>query len=73
MGLLFPPFINKLDFKSKEELQQMPQTEEEYLENQNLDYEDHEKNHADAEVSVFFLYIFFLHFIVCIFFLLKIL
>lgn len=33
----------------------MPQTEEEYLENQNLDYEDHEKNHADAEVSVFLL------------------
>lgn len=28
----------------------MPQTEEEYLENQNLDYEDREKLHTDAEV-----------------------
>lgn len=37
----------------------MPQTEEEYLENQNLDYEDHEKNHADAEVSALFIYFFF--------------
>lgn len=51
MGLLFPPFIKRLDFKSKEELQQMPQTEEEHLENQNLDYEDQEKQHPDAEVS----------------------
>lgn len=67
MGLLFPPFINKLDFKSKEELQQMPQTEEEYLENQNLDYEDHEKNHADAEVSVFF-YIFFFYILLFVYF-----
>lgn len=50
LGLLFPPFIKRLDFKSKEELQQMPQTEEEHLENQNLDYEDQEKQHPDAEV-----------------------
>lgn len=28
----------------------MPQTEEEHLENQNLDYEDQEKLHPDAEV-----------------------
>ncbi|XP_059613216.1 transient receptor potential cation channel trpm isoform X3 [Phlebotomus argentipes] len=51
LGLLFPPFIKKLDFKSKEELQSMPQTEEEHLENQNLDYEDREKGHHtnDAE------------------------
>lgn len=28
----------------------MPQTEEEHLENQNLDYEDQEKTHPDAEV-----------------------
>ncbi|XP_055688814.1 transient receptor potential cation channel trpm isoform X3 [Lutzomyia longipalpis] len=50
LGLLCPPFIKKLDFKSKEELQSMPQTEEEHLENQNLDYEDREKGHTnDAE------------------------
>lgn len=54
LGLLCPPFIKKLDFKSKEELQSMPQTEEEHLENQNLDYEDVDKGHPDAEVSVFF-------------------
>lgn len=42
-----------MDFKSKEELQQMPQTEEEHLENQNLDYEDQEKQHPDAEVIVY--------------------
>uniref|UniRef100_A0A1L8DKF9 Putative transient receptor potential cation channel trpm n=1 Tax=Nyssomyia neivai TaxID=330878 RepID=A0A1L8DKF9_9DIPT len=53
LGLLCPPFIKKLDFKSKEELQSMPQTEEEHLENQNLDYEDREKGHTnDAEVSL---------------------
>lgn len=54
LGLLFPPFIKRLDFKSKEELQQMPQTEEEHLENQNLDYEDQEKTHPDAEVCQHF-------------------
>lgn len=54
LGLIFPPFIKRLDFKSKEELQQMPQTEEEHLENQNLDYEDQEKQqHPDAEVLSF--------------------
>lgn len=51
LGLIFFPFITKLDFKSKEELQSMPQTEEEHLENQNLDYEDLDKAHPDAEVS----------------------
>lgn len=50
LGLLLPPVIVQLDFKSKEELQSMPQTEEEHLENQNLDYEDHEKRDPDAEV-----------------------
>lgn len=29
----------------------MPQTEEEHLENQYLDYEDREKKDTDAEVS----------------------
>ena len=45
-----PPFITKLDFKSREELQSMPQTEEEHLENQFLDYDEKEKQHPDAEV-----------------------
>ncbi|XP_058178752.1 transient receptor potential cation channel trpm [Anopheles ziemanni] len=48
-GLLCPFYIRKLDFKSKEELQQMPQTEEEHLENQYLDYEDRDKKDPDAE------------------------
>ncbi|XP_052873774.1 transient receptor potential cation channel trpm [Anopheles cruzii] len=52
LGLLVPPFIKKLDFKSKEELQQMPQTEEEHLENQYLDYEDREKKDPDAEKAL---------------------
>jgi transient receptor potential cation channel subfamily M protein 3 len=30
-GLLFPPSILKLEFKTKEELELMPQTEEEYI------------------------------------------
>ncbi|XP_049292905.1 transient receptor potential cation channel trpm isoform X10 [Anopheles funestus] len=51
-GLLCPFFIRKLDFKSKEELQQMPQTEEEHLENQYLDFEDRDKKDTDAEVSL---------------------
>lgn len=54
LGLILPPFITRLDFKSKEELQSMPQTEEEHLENQNLDYEDQEKTHPDAEVTIVF-------------------
>lgn len=37
----------------------MPQTEEEHLENQNLDYDDHEKTHPDAEVRPTFRYIDF--------------
>lgn len=58
LGLLVPIFIKKLDFKSREELQQMPQTEEEHLENQNLDYEDSERSHPDAEVNIFLRNIF---------------
>lgn len=46
-----PIYIKKLDFKTREELQQMPQTEEEHLENQYMDYEDKEKSIADAEVK----------------------
>lgn len=37
----------------------MPQTEEEHLENQNLDFEDEEKLNPDAEVSLFNFFSFF--------------
>ncbi|XP_050323313.1 transient receptor potential cation channel trpm isoform X8 [Bactrocera neohumeralis] len=49
LGLLIPFYIRHLDFKSKEELQQMPQTEEEHLENQNLDNDDSDRSQPDAE------------------------
>lgn len=39
----------------------MPQTEEEHLENQNLDYEDNEKSHPDAEVRIIINQNFFVH------------
>lgn len=49
-GLIVPVYIKRLEFKTREELQQMPQTEEEHLENQYLDFEDKEKSITDAEV-----------------------
>lgn len=54
MALLLPPFIKSLDFKSKEELQLMPQTEEEHLENKSMDEDDLEKVNPDAEVSHYY-------------------
>jgi transient receptor potential cation channel subfamily M protein 3 len=52
MGLLFAPYILKLEFKSKEELQLMPQTTEEHmeLENDDDDKSDSDKT-IDGEVS----------------------
>ncbi|XP_044264346.1 transient receptor potential cation channel trpm isoform X10 [Tribolium madens] len=52
LGLLCPPYILKLEFKSKEELQLMPQTTEEHmeLENDDDDKSDSDKN-VDGEVS----------------------
>lgn len=52
MGLLFSPYILRLEFKSKEELQLMPQTTEEHmeLENDDDDKSDSDKN-VDGEVS----------------------
>ncbi|CAH1364764.1 unnamed protein product [Tenebrio molitor] len=52
MGLLFAPYILKLEFKSKEELQLMPQTTEEHmeLENDDDDKSDSDKT-VDGEVS----------------------
>ncbi|KAG5896745.1 hypothetical protein JTB14_031725 [Gonioctena quinquepunctata] len=46
LGLFFMPYILKLEFKSKEELQLMPQTTEEHmeLENEDDDKSDSEKN-----------------------------
>lgn len=60
MGLLCPPYILRLEFKSKEELQLMPQTTEEHmeLENDDDDKSDSEKN-LDADVSFFFFFVFF--------------
>jgi transient receptor potential cation channel subfamily M protein 3 len=59
LGLLCPFYIAKLDFKSKEELQLMPQTEEEHLigleeENESTEGQSTEPHHSadpDAEVS----------------------
>ncbi|CAG9862478.1 unnamed protein product [Phyllotreta striolata] len=46
LGLIFMPYIFKLEFKSKEELQLMPQTTEEHmeLENDDDDKSDSDKN-----------------------------
>lgn len=44
MGILFPPAILWLDFKSKEELQLMPQTMEEHL-------DELESEASDADIS----------------------
>ncbi|XP_026835813.1 transient receptor potential cation channel trpm isoform X4 [Drosophila erecta] len=52
LGLAMPFYIRQLDFKSKEELQQMPQTEEEHLENQNLDNDDSDRSQPDAECKL---------------------
>ncbi|XP_032590559.1 transient receptor potential cation channel trpm isoform X3 [Drosophila grimshawi] len=52
LGLIMPFYIRQLDFKSKEELQQMPQTEEEHLENQNLDNDDSDRSQPDAECKL---------------------
>jgi hypothetical protein len=60
MGLLFAPYILKLEFKSKEELQLMPQTTEEHmeLENDDDDKSDSDKT-IDGEVSVSIVFLFF--------------
>ncbi|XP_045452338.1 transient receptor potential cation channel trpm [Melitaea cinxia] len=50
--LLCPIFILKLEFKSKEELQLMPQTEEEHLENESLEDDRSTRDPNDAEVGV---------------------
>lgn len=48
----------RLEFKSKEELQLMPQTEEEHLENESLEegQEDDRSHNPDAEVLIKYTY-----------------
>ncbi|XP_068894194.1 transient receptor potential cation channel trpm isoform X8 [Tenebrio molitor] len=48
MGLLFAPYILKLEFKSKEELQLMPQTTEEHME---LENDDDDKSDSDKTID----------------------
>ncbi|XP_044264338.1 transient receptor potential cation channel trpm isoform X2 [Tribolium madens] len=48
LGLLCPPYILKLEFKSKEELQLMPQTTEEHME---LENDDDDKSDSDKNVD----------------------
>lgn len=61
IGLVLPLYISRLEFKSKEELQLMPQTEEEHmigLEEENESVENCKNNERDripdpdVEVSV---------------------
>lgn len=61
IGLVVPLYISRLEFKSKEELQLMPQTEEEHmigLEEENESVENNKNNERDrlpdpdVEVSV---------------------
>ncbi|XP_049876562.1 transient receptor potential cation channel trpm isoform X9 [Pectinophora gossypiella] len=50
LSLLCPLYILQLEFKSKEELQLMPQTEEEHLENESMEDDRSTKDPTDAEV-----------------------
>ncbi|XP_028025210.1 transient receptor potential cation channel trpm isoform X2 [Bombyx mandarina] len=52
LSLLCPLYILRLEFKSKEELQLMPQTEEEHLENESIEDDRSTKDPTDAEVGV---------------------
>ncbi|CAG9564216.1 unnamed protein product [Danaus chrysippus] len=52
LSLLCPLYILQLEFKSKEELQLMPQTEEEHLENESLEDDRSTRDPNDAEVGV---------------------
>lgn len=57
LGLLFPPYIAQLEFKTREELQLMPQTQEEHLIALEDENEDSESEHGaspgpDVEVII---------------------
>ena len=52
LSILFPPLILRLQFKSKEELQLMPQTEEEHLfELQEENSQDEENSYSESSSS----------------------
>lgn len=56
LSLLNPFYIPRLDFKSREELQLMPQTEEEYLialEDEIEDSESEQSASVEHDVEVF--------------------
>ncbi|XP_050551119.1 transient receptor potential cation channel trpm isoform X12 [Spodoptera frugiperda] len=52
LSLLCPLYILQLEFKSKEELQLMPQTEEEHLENESIEDDRSTKDPNDAEQAL---------------------
>nr|XP_049701125.1 transient receptor potential cation channel trpm isoform X7 [Helicoverpa armigera] len=52
LSLLCPLYILQLEFKSKEELQLMPQTEEEHLENESIEDDRSTKDPTDAEALI---------------------
>ncbi|KOB77893.1 Uncharacterized protein OBRU01_03309 [Operophtera brumata] len=52
LSLLFPLYVLYLEFKSKEELQLMPQTEEEHLENESIEDDRSTKDPNDAEALI---------------------
>ncbi|XP_028167963.1 transient receptor potential cation channel trpm-like isoform X7 [Ostrinia furnacalis] len=52
LSLLCPLYILQLEFKSKEELQLMPQTEEEHLENESMEDDRSTKDPNDAEALI---------------------
>ncbi|XP_061384202.1 transient receptor potential cation channel trpm isoform X5 [Danaus plexippus] len=52
LSLLCPLYILQLEFKSKEELQLMPQTEEEHLENESLEDDRSTRDPNDAEQAL---------------------
>ncbi|KAK9736430.1 hypothetical protein QE152_g12513 [Popillia japonica] len=52
LGLLFPPYILRLEFKSKEELQLMPQTAIEHLELVNDDDDDDDDLRSESDKTI---------------------
>ena len=56
LSLIMPLYILNLEFKSKEELQLMPQTQEEFLENEGCDSNDSSDDNSshDDEVNTIF-------------------
>ncbi|CAH2089285.1 unnamed protein product [Euphydryas editha] len=52
LSLLCPLYILQLEFKSKEELQLMPQTEEEHFENESLEDDRSTRDPNDAEQAL---------------------